>query len=361
MKSELSELQDLLDAFDELNIKEREGPSFMEIAKFPHWENVWSNILAFYMDPNEVHTLYDLVLKSILQAAKISESTTGIGKVLVRTEESTETKKRIDIVVEADRFVLGIENKVNAPLYNKLSDYSTKLDQLAKSGNVTNVYKIVLSKNLTKPTAGFVSVRYVDLIRCIKNNIGDYLEYANSNYLLFLLDFIKNIQKQIDTGGMGDNKEVTDFILKNAESVEKLVRYYNKFQKDLDEVLNHIDRLIDKESIEALAEEHKGNFSGHGPNKAKSRFTWKGVQMIKFTITVNDYTVFYSVRYEDSELVSLQFCTDDSQGAVVLPKLKAKKIDYHTFETTDPEEIAEIATTEMQTIIEVLSKIKNVE
>ena len=99
MKAELSELQILLDEFDDLNIKERVGPTFMEIARFPHYETVWSNILAFYLDPNAEHGLHDLMLKSMFQAAKIDWIGSRSNDIQVRTEEYTSKGNKIDIIV----------------------------------------------------------------------------------------------------------------------------------------------------------------------------------------------------------------------------------------------------------------------
>lgn len=44
--------------------------TFMEVSGYPHYENVCSNILSFYFNPNEEHRLNDIVLKSLLSTIK---------------------------------------------------------------------------------------------------------------------------------------------------------------------------------------------------------------------------------------------------------------------------------------------------
>ena len=40
----------------------------MEIARFPHWENVYSNILAFFLDTDRPHGFGPLFVRSVLAA-----------------------------------------------------------------------------------------------------------------------------------------------------------------------------------------------------------------------------------------------------------------------------------------------------
>ncbi len=41
--------------------------TFMEVSGYPHYENVCSNILRFYLDPTAEHGLSDLLLSAFLK------------------------------------------------------------------------------------------------------------------------------------------------------------------------------------------------------------------------------------------------------------------------------------------------------
>ncbi len=49
--------------------------TFFDVSGFPHYENVISNILAFFFDVNEEHGLKDLWLKSLFECYNIKANT----------------------------------------------------------------------------------------------------------------------------------------------------------------------------------------------------------------------------------------------------------------------------------------------
>ena len=53
-------LKDAVYIYNRIPKKEK---TFMEVSGYPHYENVCSNILSFYFNPNEEHRLNDTVLK----------------------------------------------------------------------------------------------------------------------------------------------------------------------------------------------------------------------------------------------------------------------------------------------------------
>ena len=52
-------LKEVNEIYKQIPKKEK---TFMQIAGYPHYENACSNILAFYLNPNEEHKLNDIVL-----------------------------------------------------------------------------------------------------------------------------------------------------------------------------------------------------------------------------------------------------------------------------------------------------------
>jgi hypothetical protein len=101
----------------------------MEIAGYPHYENVCSNILAFYLDPEEVHGLGTLVLDALARVGSIAAADEGVGgNVSVEREVITDNGNRIDILIETDAHAILIENKIYASVENPLKDYAAYLD-----------------------------------------------------------------------------------------------------------------------------------------------------------------------------------------------------------------------------------------
>lgn len=295
----MTELQKLLDDFNALKIKDRNGLTFLEIARFPNIENVWSNMLAFYINPNNEHNLFDLILKSLFETANIKASIINFKNIRVRTEYVTDLGNRIDIVIFADNFILGIENKVDAMLHNNLNDYSNTIEGLAIPQDLT-IYKIVLSKNRTSTTNGFINIIYTDLVKNIKKNIGDFTGYSDTKYLIFLFDFLNNIEKNINSLSMIDNPEVINFFHDNIHKVNKLLEYHKKISLDLIQKMNAIHSFINKEEIKTILKTipKSTQFGGQG------RFIWRGIELIKYEIKVQDIVFFYQIGIGDYKLVS---------------------------------------------------------
>lgn len=210
------EYQKLIEQFNKIKIK-KIGTTFLEIAKFPKRENVISNILAFFLDPKEEHHLDDLLLSSLLELVKANIPIHSKGDIFIYREFLAEGK-RIDIVIQGNEFVLGIENKISADLYNDLDQYSKTLEETA---NKRLCFKIVLALKKEETRAGFISVTYADFFNKIESNLNKYIYSADSKFLLFLLDFMKTI---IKPNPMKDNEELFNFFnnINNYEEGLKL-------------------------------------------------------------------------------------------------------------------------------------------
>jgi hypothetical protein len=69
---ELAPATALIEAFHSVPRQEPVRPTFMEISQYPHYENVSSNILAFFLDPSNPHGLGSLCLDALLEVTKKS-------------------------------------------------------------------------------------------------------------------------------------------------------------------------------------------------------------------------------------------------------------------------------------------------
>jgi hypothetical protein len=118
--------------------------TLLEVTYQERNENFYSNILAFFLKPNEVHKLGITVLKRLVEKAypefEFTEDNTD--SVYVGREFYTK-KGRIDFFVHTKKYVIGIENKIDHTLKNPLADYNTTLVKYA-NGN-KEVRRILLS------------------------------------------------------------------------------------------------------------------------------------------------------------------------------------------------------------------------
>jgi hypothetical protein len=210
----------------------------MEIAGYPHYENVCSNILKFYLDPTNEHGLKDLVLNSILHLIdKDFQFDLDFEQIEISRERKTLQNNRLDLVILTENYAIGIENKIFHHLHNDLTDYNNTIKSFCN--NSRKPLCIVLSLNKLKSkediqkvnTNDFVNVTYEQVFENIKQNIGGHLSSSNINYINHLTDFIKSIENL--TPRTMENKALWTFFKNNSETIQELADSFNEYKNSL--------------------------------------------------------------------------------------------------------------------------------
>ena len=232
--------QDLLAEFLRLPPSPR-NLTFMQVAGYPHYENVCSNILAFYLDPQEDHCLGDLVLNALLEVSGAAESS-QIEAARIHREYVTHHNKRIDLVIQCEGLVVGIENKIYHWLANDLSHYSKVLENLGKPD--LTVVKIVLGLHaINQPLpGGFRSVTYLQLWDAVEQRLGRQLTQANQKWLNYLTDFIQTTRNLSQR-----NMELLpndQFFIENNQAIEKLIHERWQFIGRLHERVSRLHAMV---------------------------------------------------------------------------------------------------------------------
>ena len=179
----------------------------MEIAGYPHFENVCSNILAFYLQPSNEHGFGTLFLDvlAILINAEIEIDGQSID---VRREELTRIRNRIDLVIESDNYIIGIEKKIYASTNNPFWDYSAHLESLS---NGRQVYKVLLPLRCVQPLPefdGFKPICYEDFFQKVVANIGLYFFTAHEPHMT--LEMLKRLTSSAPDKSIDFNTSFTN-------------------------------------------------------------------------------------------------------------------------------------------------------
>jgi len=221
----------------------KRSQTFMEISGYPHYENVCSNILAFYFDPSGEHGMKDLLVCAFLRMAGIDENP-SFGKVALHPQRCTEKGNFIDLIVDSETFTIGIENKIYHPLANDLEDYAETIDRMANNKKI--VVKAVLGlhpiQDKQSLKGGFVSYTYGQLWRQLRTLLGYYIPEANPKWVTYLLDFM-----QTTTNLAGENMELkkTDqFFIEYDEEIQKLLAERNAFLNRLYQKVERLEVLM---------------------------------------------------------------------------------------------------------------------
>ncbi|HUB15759.1 MAG TPA: PD-(D/E)XK nuclease family protein [Acetobacteraceae bacterium] len=204
-------------------------PTLLEISGYPHYENVASNILAFYLDPAEVHGLGSLLLDALLHLLD-PDARGPLSNVNVDREVGTNTGKKLDLLITSDSHIFAIENKIFARPYNPFQEYAKLV--ASQTGN-RKAFKRILG--LFAPSGeighGFVFLSYKHLISAVRSNLGHYTRGADARYILFLSDFldtIENLQR-----GTRMDKEWISFLGQNYDDFLALEKQIGNFKYEM--------------------------------------------------------------------------------------------------------------------------------
>ncbi|MGM8225251.1 PD-(D/E)XK nuclease family protein [Cellvibrio sp. ARAG 10.3] len=221
-----------------------ESESIFDVAGYPHYENVCSNILAFYLNPNNEHGLGSLLFSSLMSLAESDDSSQG--NFQVYREYSTKKGGRLDLLIETDNQLIGIENKVFHELRNDLYDYSRTIDEISGQKKLSPV-KIVLSIKAHAVDNGFVGITYKNFIAEIRQRLGLYAGKSSQKWLLYLLDFMSSMENF--TGKNMELDELDQFFIKHHERVDKLLTARNKFMSKLYSKVNDLSGIMEKSCV----------------------------------------------------------------------------------------------------------------
>lgn len=219
--------------------------TFMEVSGYPHYENVASNILAFYFQPKEEHGLGDLLLSAFVGAASTHEFR-GAESAVVDREKQTDAGGRLDLLIDAGGFVIGIENKIHHHANNDFADYSALIERAGSKGSIK--IKAVLSPKpirnheLMAP-AQFVSVTYPQLWDRVRERIGRYVQTANPKWLSYLFDFMATTDR---IAGESNGFTPTDeFLINHHDVIERLLRERQNLLSRLSRNVNALKEMME--------------------------------------------------------------------------------------------------------------------
>jgi len=220
----------LLDDFRTLPSRVERPRTFMEIAGYPHYENVCSNILAFFMDPEESHGFGTLVLDALMSAGDSIEADKGIGGNVSVEREVITDKGRIDILIASDDHAILIENKIHAGVSNPFDDYADYLDHIADD-RPKHKFLLTLYPTSEGSEWGFTNLTHEEFVGQIRSLLGHYVSDANARYLTMFLDFLNTLEDL--RKGTRMNQEFLKLLSEQKDAVEDFLSEIKGFEDEL--------------------------------------------------------------------------------------------------------------------------------
>ena len=297
--SDLDALQKFIKNYEIRRLSVDEPPTLMEIAGFPHWENVYSNILAFLIRTDEVHGFGPLLIRSILAAYRDrlppdrqdqAPDPDKIDRLLsVEREITTKHGNRIDILIEGTGLVVCIENKIWSPLKNDLAEYRQYCEDrrgecflgIVLSPDRISAQAISKLEDPKRRRGGdlkFVSVTYSDLVARIRKRMGHYIGVHNTRYHYLLFDFLEQVER-------------LERHLMLTEEAKKFLLFWKKNKEKIENIRDNCGDLLDLLHRKEFADQHLQQCLDKMEDEDKavfSPFVWKK-ETAAFDLADNEY------------------------------------------------------------------------
>ncbi|MEI7846362.1 MAG: PD-(D/E)XK nuclease family protein [Chloroflexota bacterium] len=220
-------------------------PTFLEIAGYPHLENVTSNILKFFFDSWAKHGFKTLFLEALLES--VGQPVNPADLVVdsrPKREAYTDVKTRLDLVISTPTLLIGIENKLFHKVINDLIGYKEYLHSKAHG---RKVICILLSLNPVTDLDlldGFIPVTYATLFANVRRHLEHHVAQTNQRYTTFLLDFIQTVENLRKEYIMPDPKFRT-WVAENQDDIENLLVKIEIFKSQLTSQVKALQSMID--------------------------------------------------------------------------------------------------------------------
>lgn len=236
--------------------------NLIAIAGYPKWENVNSNLLAFYFDEKEEHGFSRLFINSLFDIYESKLKTDYFQRELYETdfsverEVTTENGGRIDILLREEievedeneeiisNWAIIIENKLFANLYNNITDYWNSVKADNKLGIVLSLNTIKIPEKINNKEIKFINITHRELIEKVKQNLPEFYMDSDDRHLLFLKEYISNVNS----------------FYKNKKDTEKMDTTLQLFHSKKDEIeeLKKVDlkllKYVSKSVFEVMTE-----------------------------------------------------------------------------------------------------------
>ncbi|PHR96649.1 MAG: hypothetical protein COA80_08600 [Leeuwenhoekiella sp.] len=267
----LQVLQEFLDTA-EIPIVEPKPLTFLEIAKQPHYENVLSNIYAFYFDVNGEHGFKELFVSALVELRKEKLGLTtskfeNFFEFAIDTEYATHKKGRIDILLHNEEQAIIIENKVYHHIdHNNLDDYWDSVKVVGDSiknkiGIILSLYPVPEYKYQHHSNARYyINITHKEFLQRVIKNSGPYLLEARDKYTVFLKDLAQNIYN-MSTKAL--KPEEVDFYEQHRDNLLQAKEFFNRVE-------NYVKSEI--ETALTMLNQETGNLTLKGKTSERVRY-----------------------------------------------------------------------------------------
>ena len=209
------EIKKLVENLEKLNLQEisTKKENFFDICGYPHYENVVSNVIVYFLNESSYKQLF---LESILKCLNIESNEILVSEA--EREVVVDENKRIDILMETQKYAIAIENKIYAgdqgQPYEKYKKYLK--DNFKDKEKKMVLLSIFKKDENSKDKHLDHCITYRELLEKIKSKIGEYVNDVKIEETILLKNFINNLENIMGNSNRNINDTNCNILFKNT-------------------------------------------------------------------------------------------------------------------------------------------------
>lgn len=240
-----------------LNAPKESEATIFDTAFRKHHENPTTELLAFFIDPNEAHDLglifYDGFISSLKDISDELEDLDFGGFQKIGIEQTVADQKRIDLWLETEKTLILVELKINHRQNNPVSHYDAWGKKEAKYEKKQLIKLVVCLEGITE-FKNWYSISYSHLVKHIRTTLGkSSFDRPLSKWTIFAREFLIhliNLKEVLET-----DMDVIDFVIKNYKEIQELFILREKAYKEIEQhILNEYGAVFEERNYKLVSE-----------------------------------------------------------------------------------------------------------
>ncbi len=240
-----------------LNSPKESEVTIFDTAFRKHHENPTTELLAFFIDPNEVHDLglifYDGFISSLKDISDELNDLDFGGFQKIGIEQTVADQKRIDLWLESEKTLILVELKINHEQNNPVLHYEAWGKKEAKDGE-KHLIKLVVSLDGITKFKNWYSISYSHLAKHIRTTLSkSSVERPLSKWTIFAREFLLhlvNLKEVLET-----DMNTVEFVIKNNKEIQELFILREKAYKEIEQhVLNEYGAVFEEKNYKVVSE-----------------------------------------------------------------------------------------------------------
>jgi len=234
----------LLDAAKRFKAIPREK-TFFDTAIRSHYENPTTELLEFFLNPQESHELGEVFWKGfsdvVVGVSTLENSSLGQVENLER-ECVTHNSNRIDLMIDTDTHLILLEAKIYHHQNNPFDDYVKYAQTRSKCKAILG---LILSLSGKSEAQNWLGISYQQLVNAVRPYLAEQMMTNPMNkWNLFAREFLLHLESYYHTQNLDMNR--IQFIFDHYQEIQELQKLKtNTIREVVDSISQFLNQSID--------------------------------------------------------------------------------------------------------------------